>query len=556
MKGKQNSFKEKAVAYLRVSSAKQEDGYSLDAQEKMTMQYAEKNNLDIVKKWKVQESAWGKQERKDFTAMIEYVKRNDSVKHIIFDVVDRMTRNDLDKLRITMLIKENGKIIHFARTNQMLNKDNLDSTKEFIMDVEVAASKKLSNDIAYKTRMGMTEKAEQGIYPSNAPLGYMNTHNKDKEAVVIVDPIAGPLITELFEYASTGKYSLEELEEIFYNKGLRTKFKGERVPYKSLSKTLHTPFYYGVFMWGKKLYKGTHKALVSKEVWDKTQEALLAKAHRFDTKHNYPFNRLIKCEHCGHYVLGSLAKNKYLYYRCAHYNKKHKSGYLKELELLDRLSGIVKDIELPQDVIKVLVKGLKKKGLKAAHIKANKKAVLENDLEKILKRKNNLLNMRLDGVINDEAYKYKQNELVQEQVRIESELSLCKCTEESIQKAVDGLEMLCGLEKCYKQADNYGKADLLRAVGDKYILTDNNQISVEYKEPFKAIYEAKLRNGCGDNSPLPNKKTALLNQGCLSINSATNIEFLPQNENKSVSKCPSFYPSTVLESCSKNHWGG
>ena len=54
MKGKQNSFKEKAVAYLRVSSAKQEDGYSLDAQEKMTMQYAEKNNLDIVKKWKVQ----------------------------------------------------------------------------------------------------------------------------------------------------------------------------------------------------------------------------------------------------------------------------------------------------------------------------------------------------------------------------------------------------------------------------------------------------------------------------------------------------------------------
>ena len=119
MKGKQNSFKEKAVAYLRVSSAKQEDGYSLDAQEKMAMQYAEKNNLDIVKKWKVQESAWGKQERKDFTAMIEYVKRNDSVKHIIFDVVDRMTRNDLDKLRITMLIKENGKIIHFARTNQI-----------------------------------------------------------------------------------------------------------------------------------------------------------------------------------------------------------------------------------------------------------------------------------------------------------------------------------------------------------------------------------------------------------------------------------------------------
>ena len=46
------------------------------------------------------------------------------------------------------------------------------------MDVEVAASKKLSNDIAYKTRMGMVEKAEQGIYPGNAPLGYINVTTK------------------------------------------------------------------------------------------------------------------------------------------------------------------------------------------------------------------------------------------------------------------------------------------------------------------------------------------------------------------------------------------
>ena len=51
--------------------------------------------------------------------------------------------------------------------------------------------------------------------------------------------------------------------------------------------------------------------------------------------------------------------------------------------------------------------------------------------------------------------------------------------------------MLSGLKKCYREADNYGKADLLRAVGAKFLLTQDNQIVVEYKEPFKAIYEAK-----------------------------------------------------------------
>ena len=229
------NFKEKAVMYLRVSSAKQEDGYSLDAQEKLALEYAKKHNLDVVKKWKVQESAWGKEERKHFTEMVEYLKRNNSVKHVIFDVVDRMTRNDNDKTRVIVLIKKYDKTIHFSRSNQMYNAENLDSTQEFMMDVEVAAAKKLSNDIAYKTRMGMTEKAEQGIYPGKASLGYQNVQ-KNGEAIIEVDPIAGPLITELFEYASTGKYSCEELEEIFYEKGLRTRDDDKRVHYKSIIK--------------------------------------------------------------------------------------------------------------------------------------------------------------------------------------------------------------------------------------------------------------------------------------------------------------------------------
>ena len=531
------NFKEKAVMYLRVSSAKQEDGYSLDAQEKLALEYAKKHNLDVVKKWKVQESAWGKEERKHFTEMVEYLKRNNSVKHVIFDVVDRMTRNDNDKTRVIVLIKEYDKTIHFSRSNQMYNAENLDSTKEFMMDVEVAAAKKLSNDIAYKTRMGMTEKAEQGIYPGKASLGYQNVQ-KNGEAIIEVDPIAGPLITELFEYASTGKYSCEELEEIFYDKGLRTRYDDKRVHYKSIIKTLHNPFYYGVFRWGGQLYKASYQALVTKELWDKVQEVLRAKGHRFDTKHNYPFNRLIKCEHCGHYILGEKAKKKYMYYRCAHYDKRHKkNSYLKESELLDGLSDIVKDVELPKDVVKVLIKGLKQKGIKANRISNNTKIILEQELKKVQSRLDALLDMRLDGKIDDATYQKKNNKLVEERAHIESELSVRNNDPEGATKAIAGLEILSGLEKCYKNADKYGKADLLRVVGERYTLSAGNKIVVEYKEPFKAIYEAKLKNGGEEQSSLPNKKTAQLNQGCL--------ENYAENSSKN-----------ALKSSSKKDWGG
>ena len=71
-----NGIKEKAVLYLRVSSKGQEDNFSLDAQEKLAFEYAEKHNLEIVKKWKGVESAWGKKKKKNFLQMLDYVKAN------------------------------------------------------------------------------------------------------------------------------------------------------------------------------------------------------------------------------------------------------------------------------------------------------------------------------------------------------------------------------------------------------------------------------------------------------------------------------------------------
>ena len=96
---------------------------------------------------------------------------------------------------------------------------------------------------------------------------------------------------------------------------------------------------------------------------------------------------------------------------------------------------------------------------------------------------------------------------------------------------------LLGLKKCYREADNYGKADLLRAVGAKFLLTQDNQIVVEYKEPFKAIYEAKCLAQTDAKEAERDKKTALLNRGCLEI-----------YDDKSA--------QSASKSCSRNYWGG
>lgn len=92
---------ELAVLWARVSTKEQsEEGYSLDAQVKMLRDYAVKNDLKIIKQFIVPESASGKQERKRFQEMLQYLRDNSKIKHVLFEKVDRATRNFKDSVKL------------------------------------------------------------------------------------------------------------------------------------------------------------------------------------------------------------------------------------------------------------------------------------------------------------------------------------------------------------------------------------------------------------------------------------------------------------------------
>lgn len=92
---------EQAILWARVSTKEQaEEGYSLDAQIKLLRDYAEKNSLRIVKDFVVPESASGRQERKRFQEMLDYLENHQNIKHLICEKVDRITRNFKDSTKL------------------------------------------------------------------------------------------------------------------------------------------------------------------------------------------------------------------------------------------------------------------------------------------------------------------------------------------------------------------------------------------------------------------------------------------------------------------------
>jgi len=60
----------------------------------------------------------------------------------------------------------------------------------------------------------MVEKASQGIWPSYAPIGYLNADGANGKRTIVPDPALAPLVRRLYELCAMGEHSVEELAAI------------------------------------------------------------------------------------------------------------------------------------------------------------------------------------------------------------------------------------------------------------------------------------------------------------------------------------------------------
>ncbi|TSA56872.1 recombinase family protein [bacterium] len=469
-----------SLLYIRVSSKEQEkEGYSLDAQEKLGEEYALRNNLTIVKRWRVSESAWG-EDRISFSEMLDYAKKHDDVKHIIFDVTDRMTRNDMDKLRIYTLIKLHDKTIHFSRSNKTINK-NSGSEDEFMLDIEVAVAKKMSNDISRKTQMGMLEKAEQGLYPSSAPLGYINN---TITRLLEVDKERAPHIKKAFELIASGNYSLLMVSDKLHKEGFRTA-KDNKVNKSSIFHFINNHIYYGAFKWKSKIYQGSHEPIISKELFDRAQETISGPARPSISKNGFPFNNLITCGICNCKVLGEIKKHKYIYYHCTFSKGRHKDKhYINQDRLANIFGPAIKDVTLPKELTVWIKEALRERSKNTLKLQENRLQSLETQYERVNTRLSKLYDMKLDGEITQDMFGAKENEYKAQLIEIKSQIDSAKnVTPNFYEDGCKTLELSNRLYPLYVKSNHQEKAKIASLVASNYTLNDVT-LSPTYRKPF------------------------------------------------------------------------
>src|SRR3990167_10248377 len=128
-----------AVMFSRVSTREQaEEGYSLQAQEKLIKEYAEKKDYSVVKVFSVPESARGLQERKLFNELLVYLDNHSNIKVVVCEKVDRITRNFKDAVKLDeWLNADENRQIHFVKHNLIIHK-LAKSNEKFMWDIYLA----------------------------------------------------------------------------------------------------------------------------------------------------------------------------------------------------------------------------------------------------------------------------------------------------------------------------------------------------------------------------------------------------------------------------------
>jgi site-specific DNA recombinase len=308
--GFSSALRRQAILYARVSSKEQEkEGYSIPAQLKNLRGHAESVDLNLVAEFVDVETA--KQAgRSGFTQMLDFLKKNPNCRILLVEKTDRLYRN----LKDWVTLDEFDLEIHFVKENVVLSRDSRSSEK-FMHGIKVLMAKNYIDNLSEETRKGMLEKAEQGIWPSFAPLGYLNVIDSNGRRIIEPDPALAPIITRMFEWYASGQYSLAEITKKVRAEGMTFRKSNDPVPRGTVHKILRNRLYTGTFDWNGNTYSGIHAPIVTKDLWERVQAVLdgrHANRHR-KMRHEFAFSGLVSCGHCGCSLVGEIKKGQYIY---------------------------------------------------------------------------------------------------------------------------------------------------------------------------------------------------------------------------------------------------
>jgi site-specific DNA recombinase len=426
-------------AYLRVSTVKQGDGVSLEAQRDAIEAYAAKHDLHVCQ-WFEEKVTAAKKGRPLFNKMVKGLQRRDAV-GVIVHKIDRSARNFADWAMIGELLDQ-GVDVRFAHEALDLRSRG----GRLTADIQAVIAADYVRNLREECLKGIEGRLKQGLFPFAAPIGYLDQGaGKPK----VPDPVRAPFVRMAFELYASQRYSIRGLLAELQRRGFRNKA-GKPISKGCLENLLDNPFYCGRILLRSsgRSYAGIHQPLISEGTFQSVQNMKSDKQQKRQTRHNHIFRRMITCGHCGRSLIGERQKGR-VYMRCQ--TRSCPTKTLRE----DFIEAFVQAHLLTLRLSDQQYRRLRALALRrlAKTTSAEALTALELRLASLNERQERLTDALIDNLIDKETYLARKQALDVEQNELRAAMKEATSGDVQRESVMRFLELARGLYLHYEMAD-------------------------------------------------------------------------------------------------------
>lgn len=474
-------------AYIRVSTAKQgEKGVSLQEQKDAINRYAARNSYQISEWFEERETAAARG-RPIFTHMLRLLRKR-KAEGVIIHKIDRSARNLRDWADLGELIDE-GVEVHFANEGLDLHSRG----GRLSADIQAVVAADYIRNLREETIKGLYGRLKQGIYPFNAPIGYIN---QGGGKVKTIDPVMGPLVSTAFELYASGKFSMNQLRAEMLKRGLRGS-RGGMFSLEGTAKMLRNPFYVGLIKIKRQVFQGTHEPLIPMELFNKVQEVRVGSLKVRITRHEYCFRRFLRCKLCGKTLTGECQKG-HIYYRC--HTKGCPTKMIREELVHAKALALLKRLQLPSEYLDKIAALVRESKALAEKVREDNRNLLLLRAGHIKDRLNRLTDAYLDHLIDEGAYKERRESALRERQEVEEKLAALNTGDDVATARLERFLMIAGnLARVYTGASDDAKRTLLELLTSNRTL-NGRKLDLEPTLPF--LMENESQSICS-GAPAP-----------------------------------------------------
>ncbi len=471
----------KYVIYARKSSESEDrQVLSIESQLNELKELSKKSNI-IIGAIQTESKSAKAPGRAIFNQLLDDVE-NKNTQGIIVWNPDRLSRNSVDTGRLIYLF-DIGRLHELVTPTQVFRNTPND---KFLLNLLCSQAKLENDNKGVNVKRGLKTKAERGMYPGPAVLGYRNEKYAEKgNRSILVDEDRFPLVRRMWDLMLTGNYTVMDIIRIANKDWKFTMPQGGKFGRTTAYNLFSRTFYYGMYEYprGSGLWHhGIHRAIITEEEYDIVQVLLGKKGKPRPKTHIFAFGGMMRCGECKSMITAETKVKRqkngnihhYVYYHCTkRKNPDCTQRCIEEKELKAQIKSAINEISIPPEFHEWAMHWLEKENAKeftthTAVLKTHQK----NQLAAITKTRG-LIDMRAKGLLNDEQFLREMPAAEKEETRYKQLIDDSNhAVRQWVSKAKDIITFSRDAQEKFETGSFEEKRAILTKLGSNLIIAD------------------------------------------------------------------------------------